>query len=95
MIKKLESHTCTISEVAKAINEVIDLLAKKFPEEFELELKPCPFCGSTPMVDVTSGSVDTLYEVFCDNPRCNADVRVTSYTSEELAIERWNRRANV
>ena len=74
------------------------------------ELKPCPFCGGTKLNVETrihdagmSGIIEIAY-VQCDECRATGtkvDDWSDSYEAvtkkkslEELAIERWNRRAN-
>lgn len=56
-----------------------------------VELKPCPFCGSK-NVRVAENRMDYLfigYSVHCDG--CGVE---TSYTKDkDKAIEAWNRRA--
>ena len=49
------------------------------------ELKPCPFCGGTPIV---SGCDDTLWFVVCKE--CNALIGYKETKQE--AIEAWNSR---
>ena len=49
------------------------------------ELKPCPFCGGTPIV---SGCDDTLWSVICKKCAASIDYNET----KQEAIEEWNRR---
>lgn len=49
------------------------------------KLKPCPFCGGTPIV---SGCDDTLWIVICKE--CNASIGYKE--TKEEAIEAWNKR---
>lgn len=49
------------------------------------ELKPCPFCGGTPIV---SGCDDTLWSVICKKCAASIDYNET----KQEAIEAWNRR---
>lgn len=99
MIKKLSTDVFygPLDEVrmAQKINEIIDLLEEKFPEEVEPKLLPCPFCGGEAEVSSVSGSVDTMYTVGCIGENCKAGPIVTSFDSEEAAIAIWNTRAEV
>lgn len=52
------------------------------------ELKPCPFCGENPCVQVIWGN---LCRVFCDAADHSAET--CWHDSKEEAIEAWNRRA--
>lgn len=52
----------------------------------EIELKPCPFCGSE---DVTCDSLEDVYYVECFG--CSA--KVESYNGLEDAVAGWNARA--
>ena len=52
----------------------------------EIELKPCPFCGSD---DVTCNRFEDVYYVECFS--CSA--KVESYNVLEDAVARWNARA--
>ena len=52
------------------------------------ELKPCPFCGGSPCVQVIWGN---LCRVFCDAADHNAET--CWHDSKEEAIEVWNRMA--
>ena len=58
-------------------------------------LKPCPFCGGKGKVMNRSGMYLSSF-VFC--VECGSQSREfkvsTSYSSDEKAIEAWNRRAN-
>ena len=49
------------------------------------KLKPCPFCGGTPIV---SGCDDTLWSVICKKCAASIDYNET----KQEAIEAWNRR---
>ena len=61
------------------------------------ELKPCPFCGGDAELghtDITSEYGETSF-VFCK--KCSANGKMIrksfKHSSDELAIEAWNRRA--
>ena len=58
----------------------------------ERELKPCPFCGSTPML--RRGKTDEWYHVECGNRECPIYVETRRFYTQEEAIEVWNRRAS-
>ena len=51
----------------------------------EVQLKPCPFCGSD---KISSNTYRCCQQVWCE--KCNA--QITSYFGK--AIEAWNRRAD-
>lgn len=53
------------------------------------ELKPCPFCGKTPVMD----KGHSFFQVMCNNHDCWIMPRTDLYTKEETAIEAWNGRA--
>ena len=56
----------------------------------EIELKPCPFCGSEAKV-IKFSKCNKPYVVICENDFCLASVG--NYSSKrEYAIEAWNRR---
>ena len=58
------------------------------------ELKPCPFCGKKPVVEMWSSS-GLMFMCKCNNPDC--DVPLDGYpTGRKPAdvIEEWNRRAD-
>lgn len=52
-------------------------------------LKPCPFCGSTP---VMADNIETMKSLSY-YVRCACGVRTVSALSERAAAEMWNRRA--
>ena len=54
----------------------------------ENELKPCPFCGNIPELEVWNDGEDMNYKVNCTHCFCQ-----TYYEdSEEEAVQMWNRR---
>ncbi|MGN1130863.1 MAG: Lar family restriction alleviation protein [Ruminococcus sp.] len=63
----------------------------------EKELKPCPFCGSIPIINEIPPHKHFLvdmpdYEGACF-VECSCSCAITADTREE-AIEKWNRRAD-
>lgn len=57
----------------------------------EIELKPCPFCGSTNQTLFTCSTLDSDeigYGFYC----CNCKTKGPRGLSKELAAEAWNRR---
>lgn len=61
------------------------------------ELKPCPFCGSTPvLVDFKpyGEKCASMYKVECTNENCMCKPDTYEYLLEEKAIDAWNRRAD-
>jgi Lar family restriction alleviation protein len=57
--------------------------------EYKAELKLCPFCGTE--ARLISGTED--HYVVCRNDDCAAALVARSFSSEEEAIDAWNRRA--
>lgn len=53
----------------------------------EIELKPCPFCGST---DIDFIDDDWVGYVYCTN----CGVETPNYKPSTGAVEAWNRRAD-
>lgn len=60
----------------------------------ETELKPCPFCGSKPIIEHWS-SGGYMYMVKCNNPYCFVPAKgyPSGHDLNEVKIE-WNRRAD-
>lgn len=64
----------------------------------EIELKPCPFCGSEPHMEVVAAHK----HIFADMPNCDGEAFVfcngcsagVSGKNEQEAAEAWNRRAD-
>lgn len=56
------------------------------------ELKPCPFCGGEAKIGKIS--IDKTYYVQCGNGYCDVLPSTYTYTTEEQAIEHWNRRVD-
>lgn len=60
------------------------------------ELKPCPFCGSKPVLtqDATA-SRDGFdeYSVSCENAECLVNACTWGFESGDKAVEAWNTRA--
>jgi hypothetical protein len=60
-----------------------------------IDLKPCPFCGTSDDFEGSpfpTGRASDRWCVRCGNPNCNAEV--VGYTPEE-AIRFWNTRAQL
>ena len=53
------------------------------------KLKPCPFCGKPPEMNVGADG----YMVVCSNFDCMAKVNTWVYKQKWRAIAAWNRRA--
>ena len=49
------------------------------------ELKPCPFCGGEVGI---SQIYDWSFRVYCSN----CDIEIDGFSTEEEAIDEWNRR---
>lgn len=60
------------------------------------ELKPCPFCGSKPRLEIGQSFCGRTYWYACANYKhCPAHyLRSKSMFSKQEAKEVWNRRAN-
>lgn len=92
MIEKFKAFKAVSTrEILDKTNEIIDLLEKKFPEEFEPELKPCPFCGEVPKAPQKRN--DGAFKVCCINEDCTTNPDTARYGTAKEAIEAWNRRA--
>lgn len=62
----------------------------------DTEIKPCPFCGTSPHDDLEdffypANRERTLWSVGCVNPSCHVYFECDS---EESALIKWNTRAN-
>ena len=53
------------------------------------ELKPCPFCGKTPVI--YRGTFSEKYRVRCEK---GCGVETAPFGLKERAIEAWNRRVD-
>ena len=54
------------------------------------ELKPCPFCGGTAIINYPAHNIA---EVLCSRWSCRASISMGGERSLDKVIERWNRRA--
>lgn len=54
------------------------------------ERKPCPFCGERPW-NMENGN--GTWVIQCLNPDCEMTVKTIPRTTEEMAIDAWNRRS--
>lgn len=63
----------------------------------DIELKPCPFCGSKPEITKIiirfTPEKEYAYKVVCGNTRCQVYTETGLYSSAESAVTVWNRRA--
>lgn len=65
----------------------------------DIELKPCPFCGSTARVwgaierKVFGINRPTFYTVECDNEECGCVYGDNLQLDLEEVVEAWNKRA--
>jgi Lar family restriction alleviation protein len=57
----------------------------------DLEIRPCPFCGDTPLIDRRQAG-SGFYLVQCANSDCKVRVETKGLERAE-AIEIWNHRA--
>lgn len=56
--------------------------------EYKEKLKPCPFCGSTPVMANNMDSMKSISYYI----KCACGARFASALSESAAAEMWNRR---
>ena len=54
------------------------------------ELKPCPFCGASGMLERLGGEGSTHYIAKCSGCRCDLHF----YSTREQAVSKWNQRSN-
>lgn len=54
-------------------------------------LKPCPFCGSQPVIEPWHGGGPNKHRIGCDDEMCHANPAVTGY-NKSVAVARWNSR---
>lgn len=59
--------------------------------ESGIELRPCPFCGSTDLHIETDSEPRSTVNVLCDNPDCEAEGPNQAFTADDAVIA-WNRR---
>ena len=58
------------------------------------KLKPCPFCGRVPLVEVSKDFWGTkYYRVACRHTGCGMKPITVWYAMREAALNDWNRRA--
>lgn len=54
------------------------------------ELKPCPFCGKTPIVEFGNGI--KKYWISCNNPKCRVQPTTDAHIKKSVITREWNRR---
>ena len=100
MIEKFKDRQAvSMREMVDKVNEIIDLLEKKFPEEFEPELKPCPHCGGRNVAAMSSDEINHDnnghdFTVCCLFSAGGCGATSGYRKTKKEAIEAWNRRAN-
>lgn len=52
------------------------------------ELKPCPFCGGVPKMEVLGGPGSSHRTIQCQRCKCDLHWQIT----EDLAVAAWNTR---
>ncbi|MDO4585652.1 MAG: Lar family restriction alleviation protein [Planctomycetia bacterium] len=63
-------------------------------ENFDVDLRPCPFCGQPAEVLTDSLPVTdrTRFAVICQNRDCKAIARTPWYKTKTYALKIWNTR---
>ena len=62
--------------------------------EMSEELKPCPFCGASARVELRQDdNYNYTVQVICNGCGCQTSIFFGDYSSRQLSIEAWNRRA--
>ena len=60
------------------------------------ELKPCPWCGVVPEVEVfereDGSKEDIIYMISCGGEGCSVYCHTEAYGTEEETANAWNRR---
>lgn len=56
------------------------------------KLKPCPFCGVTPMIEAYQNEGITYPFVICTFTGCYVNPRTRTFRFENSAIKAWQRR---
>lgn len=61
----------------------------------EINLKPCPFCGSKAALDEMTYYKKYMCAVVCTNKDCRVSAirTIFKYYDKQSAIEAWNKRA--
>jgi hypothetical protein len=57
--------------------------------ELEKTLKPCPWCGEQPTLEILG---DGYYTIYCQNDDCKAAVEVLIKGTPQDAARIWNER---
>lgn len=55
-------------------------------------LKPCPFCGSSAILEKFNNVKCDVYMVHCQNSKCQAETKYSTQAEGVIAI--WNKRVN-
>ncbi len=79
----------TSRQAQKAQNEFAEKDARRGMET--QELRPCPFCGGPGRKECRGGSDQVIFFVQCGDCGCYT----AEFTSEDAAIEAWNRRPQI
>jgi len=58
------------------------------------ELKPCPFCGESPILSVMTYGKEVRPCVSCENLRCSVSPCTEGFEMQAEAIAAWNKRAS-
>ena len=57
-----------------------------------MEIKKCPFCGSTPIVEYGNGI--KKWWVCCRNDKCWVHPTTDAHTNKSVVVRFWNRRVD-
>ena len=57
-------------------------------------LKSCPFCGKRPIIDsYLNQKNQPSYSIECENENCEVRPMTNWHKSLDVAVKKWNRRA--
>ena len=89
-------HVDLCNDCAKAVVNALQLLERLIPKDSaKNELKPCPFCGGKAQLVAVKETYDGIRKVEISGwrVRCNDCKAETTLEVREVAVNKWNRRA--